>query len=429
MNRHSLGPVFASLLVASAFAPSALAAQEKVIAIRGGTVLPISGPAIPNGTVVIRGGKIAAVGANVAIPAGAEIVDAKGKYVMPGVIDAASQIGIDANDQNEMSDPITPALRAFESYNPYGTFGAGKPGPLRNIELLAGGVTTMYVSPADATIVGGQGFIIKNAGNTLDALVVRDPAAMDMTLGTPPKTAARSRNRDPYTRMAEVALIRQALIKAQEYQRNKAANPSLPRDLGNEAFGLMLRREIPARIQANNATDIRSALRLGQEFGIDVIIDGGAMAYEFREELAARHIPVILGQVSHEYVSNEEIPDKADYPPADERLAARLTAAGVTTAIATFSRAFGSLAPSGSGKWLLIDAAISAGYGMSDADVLRAVTLVPATILGIEKRVGSLEVGKDADVIVLDGPPLSVKTWVERAYVNGELVHQRVVPR
>jgi len=229
--------------------------------------------------------------------------------------------------------------------------------------------------------------------------------------------------------MVEVALIRQALIKAQEYQRNKAAKPDLPRDLGNEAFGAMLRREIPARIQANNATDIRSALRLGTEFGIDVIIDGGAMAYEFKDELVARHIPVILGQVSHEYVSNEEIPDKSDYPPADERLAARLTAAGVTTAIATFSRAFGSLAPSGSGKWLLIDAAIAAGYGMSDADVLKAVTLVPATILGIEKRVGSLEVGKDADVIILDGPPLSVKTWVERTYVNGDLVHQRVLPK
>jgi len=425
MTRHTIAPFVASLLLGSALAPHPLAAQEKVIAIRGGTVLPVSGPAIPNGTVVIRGGKIAAVGANVAIPQGAEIVDAKGKYVMPGVIDAASQIGIDASDQNEVSDPVTPGLRAFESYNPYGTFGAGKPGPLRNKELLAGGVTTMYLSPADATIIGGQGFIVKNAGNTLDALVVRDPAAMDMTLGTPPKTAARSRNRDPYTRMAEVALIRQALIKAQEYQRNKQAKPDLPRDLGNEALGAMLRREIPARIQANNATDIRSALRLGQEFGIDVIIDGGAMAYEFRAELAARHIPVILGQVSHQYVSNEELPDKADYPPADERLAARLTAAGVTTAIATFSRAFGSLAPSGSGKWLLIDAAIAAGYGMSEADVLKAVTLVPASILGIEKRVGSLDVGKDADVIILNGPPLSVKTWVERTYVNGELVHQR----
>ena len=427
MRRHSASVTRAALLIAATVVieASPLTAQDKVIAIRGGTVLPISGPAIPNGTVVIRGGKIIAVGAGIAIPAGAEIVDATGKYVMPGVIDAASQIGIEANDQNEASDPVTPGLRAFESYNPFGTFGSGKPGPLRNKELLAGGVTTMYLSPADATIIGGQGFIVKNAGITIDAMVVRESAAMDMTLGTPPKSAARAKNRDPYTRMAEVAMIRQALIKAQEYQRNRQTNPTSPRDLGNEALARLLAREIPARIQANNATDIRSALRLGQEFNIDVIIDGGAMAWEFKDELAARHVPVILGQVSHPYVSNEEIPDKQDYPPVDERLAGRLTGAGVTTAIATFSRAFGSLAPAGSGKWLLIDAAIAAGYGMSEADVLRAVTIVPATILGIANRVGSLEVGKDADVIVLDGPPLSVRTWVERTYVNGELVHQR----
>jgi imidazolonepropionase-like amidohydrolase len=225
--------------------------------------------------------------------------------------------------------------------------------------------------------------------------------------------------------MAEVAMIRQALIKAQEYARNKAANPALPRDLNHEALGRLLAKEFPARIQANNATDIRSALRLASEFNIDIVIDGGAMAWEFKDELAKRHIPVILGQQSHQYVSNEEIPDKQDYPTPDERLAGRLTAAGVTTAIASFARAFGALAPAGSGKWLLVDAGIAAGYGMSEADVLKAVTLVPATILGIANRVGSLDVGKDADVIILDGPPLSVKTWVERAYVNGELVHQK----
>ena len=416
--------VAALLVVVSAHPPIRLSAQDHVIAIRGGTVLPISGPAIPNGTVLIRGSRIAAVGANVTVPAGAEIVDARGKFVMPGVVDAASTIGIEASDLNE-SDPVTPGLRAFESYNPYGTFGAGKPGPLRNTDALSGGVTTMYLSPADASLIGGQGFIVKSAGANLDALVVRDPAAMDMALGTPPKAAARARNRDPYTRMAEVAMIRQALIKATEYQRNRLQTPTLPRDLGMEALGRLLKREFPARIQANSATDIRAALRLGQEFGVDVVIDGGAGAWEVKDDLAARRIPVVLGQVSHPYVSNEEIPDKGDYPPVDERLAGRLTGAGIPTAIATFSRAFGSLAPSGTGKWLLIDAAIAAGYGMSEADVLKAVTLVPAGILGIADRIGSLEAGKDADVIILDGPPLSVKTWVQRAYVNGELVYQK----
>ena len=402
-----------------------LSAQERAVAIRGGTVLPMSGPAIPNGTVVMRGGKIVAVGANVQVPAGAEIVDAAGKYVMPGVIDAASHIGMEATDLNEPTDPMTPQNRAWESYNPFGTFGSGQPAPLRNKEALSGGVTTMYISPADAQLLGGQGAVIKTAGAALDAVLVREPAAIDITLGTPPKTAARAQNRDPFTRMAESAMLRQIFVKAQEYQRNKANNATLPRDLGMEALGRLLRKEIPARIQANNATDIRAALRLAQEFDFDVVIDGAAGAWEFKDELVARKIPVVLGQVSHQYVSNEEIPNKEDYPKPDERLAARLTNAGVPTAMATFSRAFGTLAPAGTGKWLLIDAAIAAGYGMTDDQVLRAVTLVPAQILGVADRVGSLEVGKDADVIVLDGPPLSVKTWVQRVYVNGELVYTK----
>ena len=133
-GRSHLAVASATALVTVA---ASLSAQERAIAIRGGTVLPIAGPAIPNGTVVIRGGKIVAVGATVTVPAGAEVVDATGKYVMPGVIDAASHIGIDANDLNEPTDPMTPQNRAWESYNPFGTFGSGQAAPLRNKEALS----------------------------------------------------------------------------------------------------------------------------------------------------------------------------------------------------------------------------------------------------------------------------------------------------
>jgi len=400
-------------------------AQEKAVVIRGGTVIPVDGPVISNGTVVLRGGKIVAVGANVAVPSGAEIVDARGKYVLPGLVDAMTSIGFAANDLNENSNPVTPELRAFEGYNPFGTFGSGKPGPLRNVEMLSGGVTTIYIASADAALIAGQGAVVKTAGNSLDGVVVREPASMDMTLGEPPKRPARAANRDPATRMAEVAMIRQALIKAQEYAANRSANPTAPRDLGMEALGRLLRKDFPARIQATSARDIRTAMGLASEFGFDLVIDGGAAAMEHKEELASRKIPVVLGQVTHPFVSNEEIPDRSDYPPVDERTPAQLLAAGVKVALASFSRAFGSLAPAGTGKWLLIDASVAAGYGMSEPDVLRAVTLTPAEILGVANRLGSLTVGKDADVVVLDGPPLSIKTWVERVYVNGELVHRR----
>ena len=408
------------------FAVAALAAaQSTPVAIRGGTILPISGAPIPNGTIILRDGKIAAVGSGIPIPAGAEVVDATGKFVMPGLVDAATSLGFAATDLNEPGNSFTPELRAIEAFNPFGTFGAGKPGPIRIKESLSGGITTMYIAPADAAVIGGQGAVVKTAGENLAGLIVREPASIDMALGEPPKKAAASKQRDPATRMAQVAMLRQMLVKAQEYDRNHTANPSAPRDLGMEALVKLLKRELPARLQANSAIDIRSALSVAQEFGFDLIIDGGASAYEHREALAGRKVPVILAQVSHQYLSNDEIPDRSDYPPVDVTTAAKLHAAGVKIAIASFSRAFGTLAPAGSSKWLLLDAAIAAGYGLTEAQVLEAVTLSPAQILGVSARVGSLEPGKDADVIVLDGPPLSMKTWVQRVYVGGVLVHQR----
>ena len=144
-----------------------------------------------------------------------------------------------------------------------------------------------------------------------------------------------------------------------------------------------------------------------------------------RDELARRRVPVVLGPISHPWVSGEEIPDREEYVAPDEHRAARLHDAGVTVAIASFSRSFGSLGPAGSGKWLLLDAALAAGYGMSEDDVLRAITLAPAEILGVADRVGSLEPGKDGDVIIVDGPPLSVLSWVERVFADGVEVFVR----
>jgi imidazolonepropionase-like amidohydrolase len=187
----------------------------------------------------------------------------------------------------------------------------------------------------------------------------------------------------------------------------------------------VLHRELPARIQANTITDIRGAMRLADEFGLDLIINGGAQAYQVKQELAAKKIPVVLGPISHPFISGEEIPDLKEYPAPDERNAGWLQAAGVEVAIASYSHGLGGIASGITGKWLLIDAALAEGYGMPPDQILRAVTINAAEILGVANRVGSLAPGKDADVIVLDGPPLSIKSWVERVYVDGALVHQR----
>ncbi|MEP6692146.1 MAG: amidohydrolase family protein [Gemmatimonadaceae bacterium] len=412
------------------------AGAQTTVALRGGTILPISGPAIANGTIVMRDGKIVAVGAGIAIPSGATIIDVTGKFVMPGLVDAATYYGIDAQDLNETAEPITPELRVINDYDPTGEGFAGGAGAGRARELLTGGVTTQHIGAGDATIVGGQGAVVKTAASSIAALIVREPASLGVNIGIGPTKTFRAKQRSPVTHSGLIALLRQAFVRAQEYDRSLKAFETRPdadrakasppaRNLGNDALARVLHREMPVRVQANTVTDIRGAIALSEEFGFELIIDGGAQAYQVKELLASKKIPVILGPVTHPYISGEEIPDRREYPAPDERNAARLAAAGVPFAIASYSHGLGAIASGVTGKWLLIDAAIAAGYGLSDDAVLRAVTLAPAQILGVADRVGSLEPGKDADVIVIDGPVLSIKSWVERVYVGGELVYSR----
>ena len=445
VEAHGIGRCAVIALVMSVIAGHAPQAQQGsapprassgVVAIRGGTVLTMNGAALRGATVLLRGGKIAAVGSNVTIPSEATVVDASGKFVMPGLIDAMTYFGIDAQDLAEASDPITPELRIIDAYDPTGLGFASGAGPLRANELLIGGVTAQYVGPGDATIVSGQGAVVKTAGAGLGDIIVKEPAAMDMSVGAGPTKTFRAKNRTPNTHPAVMSLLRQSLIRAQEYDRGwqsytsradsaRSHSVAPKREPGMDALVRVLHRQMPARIQANTVTDIRGAMRLAEEFGFDLIINGGAQAYQMKAELAAKKIPVVLGPISHPFISGEEIPDLKEYPAPDERNASWLRQAGVPIAIASYSHGLGGLAQPITGKWLLIDAALAQGYGLSEDEILRAVTLYPAQILGVANRVGSLEVGKDADVIVLDGPPLSIKTWVESVYVNGELVYQR----
>jgi imidazolonepropionase-like amidohydrolase len=412
--------------------PSAL----RAVAIRNATVLTMNGPALRGATVLIRNGKIAGVGTNLTIPSDATVIDATNKYVMPGLIDAMTYYGIDAQDLAEASDPITPELRIIDAYDPTGMGFVSGAGPLRANELLTGGVTAQYVGPGDATIVSGQGAIVKTAGRNLSDITVKEPAAMDMSVGAGPTKTFRAKNRTPNTHPAVMSLLRQSLIRAQEYDRawqtytaspDSARARSAPpkREAGMDALVKVLHRQMPARIQANTVTDIRGAMRLAEEFGFDLVVNGGAQAYQMKSELAAKKIPVVLGPISHPFISGDEIPDLKEYPAPDERNAAWLRQAGVPIAIASYSHGLGGLAQPITGKWLLIDAALAQGYGLPEDEVLRAVTLYPAQILGVADRLGSLETGKDADVIILDGPPLSMKTWVESVFVGGELVYTR----
>ncbi len=419
--------VAATVLVAIHGGSAAISAQTTALV--GGLVYPISYDPIERGTVLMIDGRIAAVGTDVDVPAGADVIDVTGSVVMPGIVDAMSYYGLAGEDMNEVPTPLTPELRIVEAFSPFGAMGAGEAGEIRVRQLLAGGVTTTYVGPGDATVLGGQGAVVKTAGARFQDVVMVESAAIDITLGGRPASTYRDMSRSPSTRMAVVAQLRTLLVQAQEWMANQPDEatdaPAAPRNLGMEALAWLLNGEIPARVQANASRDVRVAIELAEEFGFELVIDGGAGAHQLRDELADRGIPVVLGPISHPYISGEEIPDPGDYGGVDERNVVWLHEAGVHVSLASFSRGFGPFGPGVAGQWLLIDASIAMGHGMSRADVLRAVTLSPAEALGVADRIGSLEVGKDADVVVLDGDPLSIRTWASQVYVGGRLVYER----
>ncbi len=397
-------------------------ARAQTIAIRGGTVITMAGPRIPNGTVLIRDGKIVAAGANVAVPAGAHLVDATGRFVMPGIVDPITYFGVPAEYLND-DEPITPEMKILQNYAPWRLY-TDRGGPVRITELLSGGVTTQYIGPGDASVIGGEGVVVKTAGRSYASAVVKEPAAMDITIGERPARVFRARNREPSTRAAVLALLRTTLSDAREYGR-RSRSAAERRDHRMEALQLALSRTIPARIQANRPDDIRDAMRLAEEFGFDVVIDGGSFAHEVRAELAAKGVPVVLGPPSRSYAWTQDSPHPEEFPEPEERAAGWLARGGVKVAIGSFARGHYAHNEAITGKWLLLDAMLASAYGLPEDDALKAVTINAAQILRVADRVGSLEPGKDADVIILSGPPSSILSRVEQVFVDGVLSYVR----
>ena len=419
------------------FSPVLYSAEHQVIVIKGGTVLTIAGQTIRDGMVVIKGNKIEAVGTNIEIPRDAVVVDASGKYVMPGIVDAMTYYGIRPFDLNDTTNPVTPQNRIIQAFHPFGDYIYGKPGIKKDKEILSGGVTAVYVAPGDKQVIAGQGAVLKIYGQKFEDLILREPAAMDMTIGDPPKQAFGSQRKSPVTRMNIAALIRKTLIRAQEFDRDwkeykqksskeKEDAQKPKRDLNMEAMVKLLHKEVPARIEADLVDDIRTAIRIADEFGFNLIVDGGIGAYKIKSLLAEKKIPVVLGPISHPYITGGEVSSTPELSQLmDESNAAILAEAGVKIAIASFGMGFSRWRDAMQGKWLMLEAGLATSFGLPDEEALKAITINAAEILGVDDRIGSLEPGKDADVIILDGPPLRLKTWVEKVFLNGQLVFEK----
>ncbi|MBM3788947.1 MAG: amidohydrolase family protein [Acidobacteria bacterium] len=435
-RRIHLRPVAAAAAVLIALLANAHPTAQTVTAIKDGTVLTMTGEAIRRGVVLVRDGKILDVGRDLQIPPEARVIDAGGKYIMPGLIDAMTYFGVRPSDRNDPAKPITPENRIINAYAPFSDFMGGRGARDRRNEIWSGGITTIYVAPGDKQVIGGQGAVVKTGGRPGQEAVLREPASVDMTLGDAPKKVFAAQKKSPSTRMSVAALIRKALIQAQEYdqaqqrQREKPAEGASGqpprRDPANEALVRLLRREVPARIEANLPDDIRTAIRLAEEFGFEVVVDGGIGAHEIADELAQRKIPVVLAPVSRTYMTEVEGGHTKElFAMVNERNAALLAGAGVRIALASFGYSTGYTGSAYQGRWLLLEAAMAAGFLLPEEEALRAVTVNAAEILGVADRIGSIAKGKDADLVILGGHPLDPKTWVEQVYIDGVLVFER----
>jgi imidazolonepropionase-like amidohydrolase len=384
-------------------------------AIVGGRVVPVEGEPIEGGIVLLRDGKIAAVeGPGFTVPADVAVVDATGKWVLPGFIDAHAHVGVSeeaegwaGQDTNERTDPNTAQVRALDAINP---------ADLGLRDAITGGVLAVNVNPGSANPIGGQTAAIKCWGRTVDEMVLREPAGLKSALGENPKRVYGERHETPSTRLGTAAVIRGAFVAAQNYQAKLAASassaerPVVERDLKLEALSRVLRREIPWRQHCHRADDIATAMRMAREFGYDLVIDHGTEAHLLADQIAAASIPVIIGPLFTSR-SKVELRNRSLANPG------RLAAAGVTIAITTDH-------PVVPIHFLILQATLAVKEGLDPVTALRSVTIHPARIIGCAARIGSLLVGKDADLVIWSGDPLDVMSRAERAFIDGREIYR-----
>ena len=374
--------------------------------------------------VAVDRGKITAVGSMRRTPKGAEIVDATGRFVVPGLVEAHCHValfadGVDARyyDGNEMTDPVTPHLRAIDAIHPE---------DLAFADLRRAGITTINTSPGSANIVGGQTAIVKTAGRTVEEMLVRAPAALKMALGENPKRVYGEQKKAPSTRMGSAGVLREALARAQSYierqtrheeeaaafhKGTKGAQRPEPfeRDVRLEILAGALSREIPTHIHAHRADDIMTAIRIAEEFHLDLVLIHATEGYKIADILAEKGIPCIPGPVLFSRM-------KLELRGLTPRNAGLLSRAGVKVAIQTDE---GSAT-----RYLTLNAVLAVNEGMDETEALRAITLTPAEILRIDDRVGSLEPGKDADLAVLTAHPFDIAHCrTERVLIDGRTVY------
>lgn len=383
-----------------------------VVAIVGGRVVPVEGEPLDGATVLVVDGRIAAVGTDVELPEGAVVHEAAGRWVLPGFLDAHSHVGVweeaqgwAGQDTNELTNPVTAHVRALDAVNP---------ADLGFRDALAGGVLAANVLPGSGNPIGGQSVALRCWGRTVDEMVLRAPSGVKSALGENPKRVYGDRKEMPSTRLGTAAVIRDAFARAADYaERWRSVEPGKPapdRDLALEVLGRVLARELPWRQHCHRADDIATALRLAGEFGYRLVLDHGTEAHLLADLIAERGVPVVVGPLITTR-SKVELRHRTMAAPGV------LHDAGVEIAIATDH-------PVVPIHFLVHQATFAVKEGLDRDAALRALTINPARVLGVDDRLGSLAVGKDADLCVWSGDPLDVLSRVELALVGGRTAYR-----
>jgi len=400
-----------------------------LLAIKGGRIFTMSEGIIEEGIILIENNRISEVGKDIEIPEGATVLDASGKIITPGLFDAYTQIGLkeisqeeSTVDVSEKSDPITPEVRSIDAFNSQSELI-----PVTRIE----GVTTILSAPTTDNVIAGQSAILELAGENVNEMTIKAPAALHINFGERPTSTWRKRKKID-TRMGLVARLRQKFIEAEEYAarwtkfetetEEYIANMNLPkkkrkkdleepeppeRDLGLEIMVEALNGELPVIASANRKDDILTAINVSEEFGFKLILLYGTDAYKVADILEKKNIPVLVGPITTQ-------PSKMENLGAIYENAAILDRAGVRIAIVTSG--------SHNVRDLRFQAGIAAQYGLSISTALKAITAYPAQILEVDNDLGTIEPGKLANIAIFDGDPLQPLTKVTDVIIEGRAV-------
>ncbi len=415
--RHALTTLGVLLLICASQLATSAQAQ---VAVRGKTIHTMAGPSIENGVVLIRDGKITVIGkiGDVVIPDDFRVLEAE--VVTPGLIDSHSTVGLSGifnydhdQDQLERSSPIQPELRAVDAYNAQEEL----------VEWVRSfGVTTLHTGHSPGELISGQTIVVKTFGATVEAATIVETCAVATTLGS---GALKNENKSPGTRAKMISMLRSQLIKADEYRAKLAATVDKDKDKGEdeaeqepeqrnlrlETLVKVLNGELPMLITAHRAQDIANALRLAAEFKIRIWLDGGAESYLLIDELKEADVPVII----HPLMARPF----GDLQNMSFETPAKLLEAGI---VVLFQSGYEGYVPKT--RVVLFEAAMAAANGLSFEQALAGITRDAAKLLGVDDRVGTLEVGKDGDLALFDGDPFEYSTHCTGVVIEGQVVSE-----